>query len=60
MDISCESCPKYDVNEDNFEEDVESRIDTDKLDLSNSGNHSIKYKWMTINLKASKALVSLL
>ena len=43
MHISCKSCPKYDVNEDNFEEDVESSIDTDESDSSNSGNHSIKY-----------------
>ena len=60
MHISCESCPKYHLNEDNFEEDVESSIDTDESDSSNSGNHSIKYyKWMTINGKTSKVLVSL-
>ena len=48
------------MNEDNFEDDVESSIDTDESDSSNTGNHSIKYyKWMAINGKASKVLVSL-
>ena len=48
------------MNEDNFEDDVESSIDTDESDSSNTGNHSIKYyKWMAINGIASKVLVSL-
>ena len=48
------------MNEDNFEEDVESSVDTDESDSSNSGNRSIKYyKWMTISGKASKVLVPL-
>ena len=55
-----ESYPKYHVNEDNFEEDVESSADTDESDSSNRGNHSIiYYKWMTINGKTSKVIVSL-
>ena len=61
MNNSCESSPNSYGNEDNFEEDVESSTDTDELDSLNSGNHSIKYyKWMTINGKASKVMVSLL
>ena len=51
--------PKYHVNEDSFEEVVESSTATDESDSSNSRNHSIKYKWMTINGKASKDMVSL-
>ena len=44
----------------NFEEGVESSTDTDESDSSNSGSHSIKYyKWITINGKASKVMVSL-
>ena len=60
MNNSCESCPKYHVNEDNFEEDVASSADIDELDSSNSRNHSIKYyKWMPINGKASRVMVLL-
>ena len=47
------------MNEDNVEENVESSTDIDESDSSNSGNYSIKYKWMTINGKFSKAMVSL-
>ena len=43
MNNSCETFPRYHGNEDNFEEDVESSIDTDESDSSNSGDHSIKY-----------------
>ena len=43
MNNSCETFPRYHANEDNFEEDVESSIDTDESDSSNSGDHSIKY-----------------
>ena len=60
MNNSCDSCPKYHVNEDNFEKNFESSTDTDESDSSNSGNHFIKYdQWMTINGKASKVMVSL-
>ena len=40
MSNSCESCPKYYLNEDNFEEYVESSTDTDESDSSNSGKHN--------------------
>ena len=43
MNNSCEIFPRYHANEDNFEEDVESSIDTGESDSSNSGDHSIKY-----------------
>ena len=43
MNNSCKSGPKHNVNEDNFEEDVESSTYADESDLSNSGNHSKKY-----------------
>ena len=57
MNDSCESFPKYHINEDNFEEDVESSTDTDESDSSNSRNQSTKYyKWMMINGKANKAI----
>ena len=60
MNNSWEPCPKNHVNEDNIEVDVESSTDNDESDSSNSGKHSIKYyKWMTINGKASKAMVLL-
>ena len=36
-----ESYPKYYMNEDNFEEDVESNAVTDESDSSNSGNNFI-------------------
>ena len=55
MNNSCESCPKYHVNENNFEEDIKSSTDTDKSDSSNNENHSIKYyTWMMITRKSSK------
>ena len=34
INYSCESCPKHQVNEDSFEEDVESSTDTDVPDSS--------------------------
>ena len=43
MNNASVSCPKYHVNEDNFEEDVGSSTDTDQSDSSNSRNHPIKY-----------------
>ena len=43
MNNASESCPKYYVSEDNFEEDVGSSTDTDQSDSSNSRNHLIKY-----------------
>ena len=60
MNNSCESCPKYHVNENNFEEDIKSSTDTDKSDSSNNENHSIKYyTWMMITRKSSKVTASL-
>lgn len=60
MNNSCESCPKYHVNEDNFEEDIKSNTDTDKSDSSKNENHSIKYyTWMMITRKSSKVMASL-
>ena len=35
MNNTCESCPKYHVNVDNFEGGVESSTDTDESDSSN-------------------------
>ena len=56
---SRESLPQDDPNEDNFQENVESSADIDESDSSNPGDHSTKcYKWMTINEKASKVMVS--
>ena len=48
------------MNNENFEEDVESSTDTDESDSSNGGNHSMKYyKWMTVSGKICKVMVLL-
>lgn len=46
------------MNDNNFEDYVESSKDTDESNSSNSRSHSIiYYKWMKINEKASKFMV---
>ena len=48
------------MNDNSFEDYVESSKDTDESNSSNSRSHSIKYyKWMEINEKASEFMVLL-